>query len=280
VQLTAFAGPAEFLREIEPEVGAREVEYHLLLGLARAAEPKPDAVFLTMRDDRGLALAAFMTPPRPLLIAAPRSDADRSLAELARWLAANKRAPRGCLADVPVAETFVREWAGLTGAAPKLRMRQRQFVLRRVSQVAMTPGVLRPATVADLDLLERWMGAFHAEAMGETVDPELRDAIARRVRAGALYLWEQDGEPRSMAASARPTAHGIAINSVYTPPALRGRGFATTCVAALSQRMLDAGRRFCVLFTDLANPTSNAIYARIGYRPVADSALFELGPVS
>jgi predicted GNAT family acetyltransferase len=82
-------------------------------------------------------------------------------------------------------------------------------------------------------------------------------------------VWD-DGGPRAMAATARPTPGGIAVNSVFTPPAGRGRGYATALVAALSRRMLADGRRFCVLFTDLANPTSNAIYARIGYRPVRD----------
>jgi predicted GNAT family acetyltransferase len=72
--------------------------------------------------------------------------------------------------------------------------------------------------------------------------------------------------------------HGIAINAVYTPPELRGRGYATGCVASLSARMLDEGRTFCVLYTDLANPTSNAIYARIGYRGIRDFELYDLSP--
>lgn len=73
-----------------------------------------------------------------------------------------------------------------------------------------------------------------------------------------------------MAAVARPTLHGITVNLVYTPPEQRGRGFASNCVAALSQRMLDGGYQFCTLFTNLANPTSNDIYQQIGYRSIAD----------
>jgi predicted GNAT family acetyltransferase len=59
---------------------------------------------------------------------------------------------------------------------------------------------------------------------------------------------------------------------VYTPPGRRGRGYATALVAALSAELLAAGRRFCFLYTDLANPTSNRIYQRIGYERVCDSA--------
>ncbi len=79
-----------------------------------------------------------------------------------------------------------------------------------------------------------------------------------------------------MAARARPTAHGIAVNAVYTPPEWRGRGYATSSVSQLSARLLEEGYEFCVLYTDLANPTSNAIYARIGYRGVRDFALYDL----
>ena len=60
------------------------------------------------------------------------------------------------------------------------------------------------------------------------------------------------------------------VNAVYTPPGLRGRGYASACVAALSQKLLDEGRRYCFLFTDLANPTSNRIYQAVGYEAVVD----------
>jgi predicted GNAT family acetyltransferase len=77
-----------------------------------------------------------------------------------------------------------------------------------------------------------------------------------------------------MAAKIRPTAHGIAVGMVYTPPEFRGRGYATSCVAQLSQQLLASGFEFCALYTDLANPISNHIYARIGYRPVADGIMY------
>jgi predicted GNAT family acetyltransferase len=95
--------------------------------------------------------------------------------------------------------------------------------------------------------------------------------IDRRV----ILLWERDGVGVSCANIARRTPHGAAVAFVYTPPEHRSRGYATSCVAELTQRQLDAGAAFCCLYTDLANPTSNAIYARIGYRPVCDSEWWE-----
>ena len=73
-----------------------------------------------------------------------------------------------------------------------------------------------------------------------------------------------------MAMKTRPTRRGISVSFVYTPPEFRRRGYATACVAELSRLLLESGRQFCSLFTDLANPTSNHIYQQIGYRPVAD----------
>ena len=73
-----------------------------------------------------------------------------------------------------------------------------------------------------------------------------------------------------MAAAIGETAHGVRVGYVYTPPAFRRRGYATATVFHLSQLLLESGRNFCCLYTDLANPTSNAIYARLGYRPLCD----------
>jgi len=73
-----------------------------------------------------------------------------------------------------------------------------------------------------------------------------------------------------MTGVAAVTPEGSRVGPVYTPSPLRGRGYASALVAAASQAQLGAGRRFCFLFTDLANPTSNEIYQAIGYEPVCD----------
>jgi predicted GNAT family acetyltransferase len=99
--------------------------------------------------------------------------------------------------------------------------------------------------------------------------PDVRATVERAIEDQALLVWD-DGGVVSMCARSRPTPHGASISLVYTPPTLRGRGYASACVAEQSARILDSGRTFCTLFTDLANPTSNAIYQRIGYQPLAD----------
>jgi predicted GNAT family acetyltransferase len=81
-----------------------------------------------------------------------------------------------------------------------------------------------------------------------------------------------------MAATTRDSGTGCAINTVYTPPRFRRSGYATAVVAALSGRLLEAGRRFCCLYTDTANPTSNSVYAKIGYRPIRDDVQIAFEP--
>jgi predicted GNAT family acetyltransferase len=152
-------------------------------------------------------------------------------------------------------------------------MRQRIHELRAVIAPARpAPGRLRPARASEAEVLTPWVGDMLALIGDRRVAADL---ARERIAGGNLFVWE-DGRPVSMAGWTGKTPNGVRINFVYTPAPLRGRGYATTAVAALSQRLLDQGNRYCCLYTDLANPTSNAIYQRIGYRPIRDAALYRI----
>lgn len=129
------------------------------------------------------------------------------------------------------------------------------------------------ATMADRELLIEWVAAFGQEALGELPSELTRTTIVvnRAINAGNYFVWDDNGVV-AMAGRTRPTRAGITIGPVYTPPKFRRRGYATALVAELSQLLLDEGREFVTLFTDLANPTSNKIYQQIGFRPVCDFA--------
>jgi predicted GNAT family acetyltransferase len=118
-----------------------------------------------------------------------------------------------------------------------------------------------------------WSYAFAQEGLGRGTMEEARTLAARRIPQGDIFLWDDQG-PASMAIRARPTPHVYTVTGVYTPPELRGRGYASACVSALSQLLLDSGKQFCSLFTDLSNPVSNSIYRKIGYEPVCDFTEF------
>jgi predicted GNAT family acetyltransferase len=160
-------------------------------------------------------------------------------------------------------------------------MRQGVYALEQVELLQEVPGSARVATADDRELALRWWIAFADEVLheggpGRDRAEETLDHRLSSSQAGIL-LWEEGGAPVSLAGWGGRTPNGIRIGPVYTPPELRGHGYATALTADLSQRLLDGrlfegGRRFCFLYTDLANPTSNAIYERIGYRRVAESA--------
>jgi GNAT superfamily N-acetyltransferase len=163
-------------------------------------------------------------------------------------------------------------------------MEQRLFVLREVTWPQQpVDGSLHPASYLNRQLLGEWVLAFQAEAVPfEATDLETALIVTDRLLMEEhLYIWlaNPDGhgpQPVAMAARARPTERGVAVNLVYTPPEFRRKGFASAVVAHLSHRLLEDGWQFCTLFTDLSNPTSNHIYQSIGYTPVMDFTEYRL----
>ena len=279
MRLTTFQSAADFADAVRPTLGEREAEHHLLLGVAEAAAtgraPNDEAFAATVTDDGGLVLAAFMTRQRPLLIASDRSDLERASVLLWDAVAEADARPRYIIGGLGQIEPVVRQWERRAGREARVGMRQRVYRLDAVEPIAPASGALRRATADDVDLLTEWMAAFEAEALAAVLPQSTRGSVERRIAAGEIHLW-CDPEPRTMAASARPTRRAVAVNGVFTPPEWRRRGYATSCVAALSTTLLTRGFEFCVLYTDLENPTSNAIYMRIGYRPVRDFLMYKL----
>ncbi len=186
----------------------------------------------------------------------------------------------GVLARKEDARGFCALWQERTGATYRLKTAERIFRCIRVIPARPVGGELRRADPAERDLIVEWLIAFTLEALGPDEDVSTVASIADHWLGGAgrwLYIWD-DGGPVSMAGASGETPSGIRIGAVYTPPELRGRGYASNCVAAVSQAELDRGRRFCFLFTDLANPTSNKIYRAIGYEPVCDVDEYRFEP--
>jgi uncharacterized protein len=177
---------------------------------------------------------------------------------------------------VPSIESCVNEFAQLSARDAQRVMQLRIHQLDRVLPPRPVPGRMRPVTESDRDLLIHWTLAF-ARAVGDNVPdeegPRMADTLITDHRG---WLWELNDEPVALAAHSGWTPHGVRVNYVYTPEANRGHGYASNLVAQLSQHHLDTGRKFVFLHTDLANPTSNSIYQRIGYRAIADSERWDL----
>ncbi len=264
-----------FLEKAQPFLEQRESVNNLILGIAIRLREHPDwntfpCYLATVESQPNqIELAAVMTPPKEVLLASSEEPSGEAMQALLQNLRAERWQPPGVNGPSGLVDRFAQAWTQENGRRYRVRMRERVYELREVSRLSYSPGTLRLTVENDLELVARWRTAFLKEAVeGEDLETA-RKVSARRIAAGDMFLWE-DGEPVSMAMRSRPTPHGITVTSVYTPPEFRQRGYATSCVAALSQLLLDQGKAFCNLFTDLANPTSNAIYQKIGYRPVCD----------
>jgi predicted GNAT family acetyltransferase len=227
----------------------------------------PDVpIFGWWQRDSGAVDGAFIqTPPHPLLLtAAP------AMPELASLLAG--RPLPGINAVAADAEEFAKVWRESTPVTLATGRQSRLYRLDVLTPPSpLPPGAPRVAGPADRELLEAWMTAFHHD-VGEAVQV-VGEVVDDKISYGGLTLWEVDGVPVSMAGATRPAAGMVRVIAVYTPAELRGRGYAAAVTSTVTRAAVDAGAADVVLFTDLANPVSNALYQRLGYRPVEDRAV-------
>ena len=283
MRVTSYRNAGAFLQKTQGYLEKREVENSLMLGICLRLKRSSDRVgvdpyFATAEDEGGLAAAAIMTPPHKLIVCSDREGCSPAFEAIAGNLAQNRWEIPGVLGLPPVAQAFAAAWADVSGAKVEEGMRQRIYALREVIAPEPPGGRLRAATEEDIEWVARWSTAFNQEIFGSSVE-NAREMAERKIRFRDIYIWE-DGGPVSIASRSRPTANGITVNLVYTPPEFRGRGYATACVAALSRLLLSSGWKYCTLNTDLANPTSNSIYQKIGYRPVSDFSEYVFGRIS
>jgi hypothetical protein len=249
---------------------------HLILGLAGTLRDLParypEFQLWLVADEDHVVAAALRTPPFNLVVV---GDAG-GVSHLAETLRADGVELPGVTGATPEVDSFAARWEAVGGQRAVERMRQRIYRLAEVRPVADAPGESRVATEADHDLVLAWVQAFADEAGSKPTDAaRVVDARLGGGDASGFLLWENDGEPVSLAGWVGPTPNGIRVGPVYTPPALRRRGFRSAVTAAVSERQLAGGRTFCFLYTDLANPTSNRIYMDIGYKPVCESVDYD-----
>ncbi|MBT2527874.1 GNAT family N-acetyltransferase [Streptomyces sp. ISL-99] len=261
-------------------------EYLAAAGAAVAARPVENTLLLTVADtlrrrgrdaygegtprygwwrgaDGGVEGALLWTPPHAVLVGTVPAEAVGPLAQACVGLGGPAvSAERG------TARALAAEWRR-TGVEATTVTEQRLYRLAELTPPdPAPPGRARVATTADRVLLTEWVDAFRREA-GHP-GPGAGRAVEDRIAYGGLTLWEHDGVPVSMAGVSRPAAGTVRVAPVYTPPRWRGRGYAAAVTAAVSGAARDAGADEVLLFTDLANPTSNGVYQRIGYHAVAD----------
>ncbi|MEU6085054.1 GNAT family N-acetyltransferase [Streptomyces sp. NPDC047108] len=265
--LDAFLSAAgDFLR-------TRPAEHTVLLSVAAAlhagtrsyGDDPPEYGWWRAAD--GAVRGAFLrTPPHPVLLSSMPDEAADDLAAVA--LRAD-RPTGGVNGGSAAARAYAAGWERRTGATTHCRLSTRLYRLGDLTPPEPAPpGAARPARRRDRDLLIAWIEAFRRDIDAHTED--CASAVDDRLSYGGLTLWEADGVPVSLAGVSRTVAGMVRVGPVYTPPAQRGSGYAGAVTAAISGAARGAGAAEVLLFADLANSTTNALYQRIGYRPVED----------
>ena len=274
VTVYATDDPAEVLDRAGAFLTGDPVLHNLVVGLlnARVARPEPGRYWVVAADGAAsgvvlqspITFFATCTPMRAELVTAVVDSIVDSGAELP-----------GVNGEAGTSARFAGHWTERTGRAAHPDQGQRIYSLDSIAAVRPVPGGHRRADERDRSLLVDWVGGFQSE-VGDTV-AAAADMVDRRLANGDLWLWEDDG-PVSLTGISAPVAGVARVGPVYTPPGLRGRGYASALVTVLSSAALEAGHR-CMLYTDLANPVSNSIYRAIGYRAVAEALRYRFEPV-
>ena len=231
-----------------------------------------DWYMATVSDERGIVLTAIMTPPFNVAICATDNRHDpNAITCLIESMAQNGITIPGVLAEKSLAELFTSMYTARYNLPSRIKMALRMYELTAVNPT-VPKAPLRLAQERDMAFLPYWDTSFMHESLDRPFaikdDPE---GYRHIIRKGRTYIMEDKGIPVSTARITRDLHNICVIAAVYTPPYFRKKGYATACVAALSQIALNRGFNKVALTTDLSNPTANSIYQKIGYSPVCDS---------
>ena len=281
MNVRSYPDAAAFLAVAEGPLLREEARNNLILGIAdrvrngRSYGEEPP-VYATVDAERELVAAAIRTPPFPLIVYCDDARLDALDPLVDHLLIADPQLP-GVNGEASIAAAFAERWAEQSDGRAELDMQMRVYALHQVERPVGVPGRMRPARDEDVDLIAKWMLAFHEEAVPGDPPTDPSGTVRRFMESGTMAVWDHDG-PVSMAGSSRGSVNGATVSAVYTPPEQRGNGYASACVAALCELLLASGKKLCTLYADLSNPTSNKIYQRIGFQLVSEAAVYRFSP--
>ncbi|HEX8025363.1 MAG TPA: GNAT family N-acetyltransferase [Candidatus Limnocylindrales bacterium] len=274
LHLQRFASVEAFLGVASPFLADREAEHNLIFGVCHNLLTNPEAfagppyLAVVTNADNDVVACAMQTPPWQLILS--EIDDSRAIELLVEDRLADP--PDGVLGPTNLVASYAHLMADRTGLAARLAIGERIFQLTALVPPRRANGAMRPARPTDRGLLLDWLTDFTDEALAGETHHDL-EGVATRFANGEgrrMQLWLDNGIPVSMCGVGSPTPHGVRIGPVFTPADMRGRGYASNLVARACEVELDAGRRYCFLFTDRSNPTANHIYQSIGFEPVTD----------
>lgn len=258
-------------RRVGVWMALREAEnctiFGALPGLVNPALPPRQARRFAVQDGDYVVAAAILFPDGNLVTTWASQE---MIVVLVDGLARATIKLASVLGPHHVAWEFAKLWEQRTGQGFEADREERVYQLTRLTHTPPASGRLELATDADKPFLTRWIEGFLHDAEYETGGYSVQQLLDSVVATRTLYLWK-DPEPVAMAVWANSTRHGAVINFVYVPEEMRGRGYGKAVSAALAQRMLSSGQRYCFILTDTSDPRTNHMYQSIGARAVADN---------
>lgn len=283
MNLREFQDAEEFLERVEGFLLKNESVNNLALGILYAHikkdrnERNNGTLFFGLVESNQEVILVLVKTAHNLVLSGEGNELNEAIVKAVIYLFEAGISVPGVIGTNDVANSFAELWRKKHNSSVSISMRQRIYRLNTVNKVKLSSGKLRAANLRDLDLVSKWVYSFSEEALEQPSMQQATELAEQGIRDTSIFLWEDQHVIVSMAKKTRPTRNGVVVSLVYTPPTNRGQGYATTCVAALSQKLLDDGYKFCSLYTDLDNPTSNKIYMNIGYIPIEDSIVYSFG---
>ncbi|OIK09849.1 GNAT family N-acetyltransferase [Bacillus sp. MUM 13] len=275
MEFKVYDNAHDFERKIEPILLEKEDIFSLFFGVLQAIKAgNYENPFMATIEEDGKILALFqMTPPHPLnLIFVDEIRLEEIIEFFIKNMLEHDIDFRSIISLKPWAYKVAEKWEIKTDMTHRLLMDQGLYRLNKVNEtLEHSSGNWRYAEENDSSLIEKWFSLFEIDT-GMPISPieHVKKRVAMFLKEREVFLWEDKGKIVSMMKKSRPTKSGVTVTLVFTPKEERKNGYARALVAAVSRELLK-DFDFCVLYTDLMNPTSNKIYREIGYERIADS---------
>ena len=261
----------EFYNLVSDFLLKNEAENNLLFSILntlkinpkRYGEEKP--VLTIVKENDKIKLVSLRTPPYNQLLS--YTDDINSIDFLAKKLLQKNIELPGVLGFKKGAEKFAQLWCEKKKLKLQIIRNERIYKLEKVAEETLGHRDFIIGTEINQSLILNWLKKFILEALPETTVAQItrsQEALVEDIKNKKVFLLMDKDKVVSMARKAGKTPSGNLVNLVYTPPELRRRGYATECVAKISKMLLEEGNKYCFLFTDLSNPTSNSIYLKVG----------------
>ncbi|PPA70927.1 GNAT family N-acetyltransferase [Jeotgalibacillus proteolyticus] len=260
-----------FKNEVVSFLENHEVENNLCLGILESLTPGVDEPILmaAVKKHGRLAVVLLQTIPEQVILSKSEGLDDRDYTKIAQLM--DGLDIPGFVGEKNLSMSIMKYIGNKQGKDYRVQMNQRIYKLDKVKKDPGTDGSLRVLTSEDLNIVEEWVYNFHIDCNMPIKKETVKEKTLMILEKGRFHGWESGGKLVSVANIARPTKTNCTVTLVYTPKELRGNGYASSCVSALTKKMLNEGFQTASLYTDLDNPTSNKIYMEIGYEPIMDS---------